>query len=311
METVPRRKPHASQNRAAETDRAPSMQPTLPETVISLRRVRDRPLQPLERALSRLRKSLRSPNVPDDVISKLSQLRSEYLNAATELEAIARSCRMAERNLHRQIMALFEQMEGKLEVSGVEATALASRPFHQAASRSLSSSSWLPSSALWTPDVAARILGPFELTVDGRRISRWNSLKARALFQYLLISEGRPVRRELLMELQWPGHTHNSARNNLNVAPSTLRDTLQGPNQSAHPILYQGGCYSLNPELAWWIDRSEFRSVLSEAQIAARSGELRQAVDAHQPAVPPYRGPPFRDAFGGWFPLRPQNLTAM
>ncbi len=60
----------------------------------------------------------------------------------------------------------------------------------------------------------------------GVRVLRWSSLKARAVFQYLLLHHGRPVRREVLMELEWPNHSHSSARNNLNVALCSLRNTL-------------------------------------------------------------------------------------
>ena len=64
--------------------------------------------------------------------------------------------------------------------------------------------------------------------VAGRRVPRWTSLKARAVFQYLLIHQDRPIRRDVLMSLQWPDHSHTSARNNLNVALYSLRNTLDG-----------------------------------------------------------------------------------
>ena len=76
-------------------------------------------------------------------------------------------------------------------------------------------------------DFTALILGPLELTVAGRHVVKWNSLKARAVFQYLLIHRGRPVRRDVLMDLQWPNHTYTSARNNLNVALYSLLNTLE------------------------------------------------------------------------------------
>ena len=44
-------------------------------------------------------------------------------------------------------------------------------------------------------DIAAHVLGPLELSVAGERVSRWSSLKARAVFQYLLIHQDRPIRR--------------------------------------------------------------------------------------------------------------------
>ena len=76
----------------------------------------------------------------------------------------------------------------------------------------------VPAAGIPAADVAALVLGPLELSVSGRRVRRWNSLKARAVFQYLLMHQDRPIRRDVLMELQWPDHTRNSARNNLNVA---------------------------------------------------------------------------------------------
>jgi DNA-binding SARP family transcriptional activator len=133
-------------------------------------------------------------------------------------------------------------------------------------------------------------------------VLRWNSLKARAVFQYLLIHAGRPVRRDVLMELQWPDHTHNSARNNLNVALYSLRNTLDGPVQGVQPVVYQDGCYSLNPQLTWWIDRNEFIATLHHGESARRAGRPQQAIDAYQTAVQLYRGPLFEDdPAGGWF----------
>ena len=107
-------------------------------------------------------------------------------------------------------------------------------------------------------DIAASALGPLEVRVAGRRVPRWTSLKARSVFQYLLVHQDRPVRRDVLMALQWPDHSHNSARNNLNVALYSLRNTLEGLGRDAQPIVYRDGCYTLNPELTWWIDRNEF-----------------------------------------------------
>jgi DNA-binding SARP family transcriptional activator len=98
-------------------------------------------------------------------------------------------------------------------------------------------------------DIAALALGPLEVRVAGRHVPRWNSLKARAVFQYLLIHQGRPTRRDVLMDLQWPDHSHNSARNNLNVALYSLRNTLNGLGEGVEPVLYRDGCYILNPKL--------------------------------------------------------------
>jgi len=151
-------------------------------------------------------------------------------------------------------------------------------------------------------DIATWALGPLEVHVAGRRIPKWNSLKARAVFQYLLIHQDRPTRRDVLMELEWPNHSHNSARNNLNVALYSLRNTLDGLGQSAQPVLYRDGCYFLNPELTWWVDRNEFLLALDNAQLARRTSQPAQVISAYHRAIQLYRGPLFEDdASGEWY----------
>ena len=161
-------------------------------------------------------------------------------------------------------------------------------------------------------DVTALILGPLELSVAGRHVIRWNSLKARAVFQYLLIHRGRPVRRDVLMDLQWPDHTYTSARNNLNVALYSLRNTLEGPWQGLQPVLYQDGCYALNSELKWWIDRDEFLSALSRAHLVRSSGHAIEAVSHYQKAAELYRGSLFEDdSTSDWYLAEQRHLNEL
>jgi DNA-binding SARP family transcriptional activator len=151
-------------------------------------------------------------------------------------------------------------------------------------------------------EVAACVLGPLDLTVAGHRVLRWNSLKARTVFQYLVVQIGRPVRREVLMELMWPDHSVGSARNNLNAALYSLRNTLDQQGSRVPYILYKDGCYLPNPELMWWIDRTEFLSTLQLAQAARRGGQSRQAVSGYLRVVRLYRGPLFEDdRDGDWY----------
>ena len=161
-------------------------------------------------------------------------------------------------------------------------------------------------------DVTALILGPLELSVAGRPVVRWSSLKARAVFQYLLMHRGRPVRRDVLMDLQWPNHTYTSARNNLNVALYSLRNTLDGPWQGIQPILYQDGCYVLNSELKWWIDRDEFLSELSKAHLVRSSDHPRRSISYYQKAVELYRGSLFEDdPSSDWYLAEQRHLNEL
>jgi DNA-binding SARP family transcriptional activator len=159
-----------------------------------------------------------------------------------------------------------------------------------------------PPAAVPGAEVAACVLGPLDLTVAGQRVLRWNSLKARTVFQYLVMQIGRPVRREVLMELMWPDHSVGSARNNLNAALHSLRNTLDQQGRRVPYILYKDGCYLPNPELMWWIDRTEFLTTLQHAEAARRGGRSGPAADAYLRAVRLYRGPLFEDdREGDWY----------
>jgi DNA-binding SARP family transcriptional activator len=104
------------------------------------------------------------------------------------------------------------------------------------------------------------------------------------------------------MELEWPNHSHNSARNNLNVALCSLRSTLDWRGLDVQAILHKEGCYLLNPALTRWTDRNEFLSMTGDAQRARQAGSTQRAINACRSAVQLYRGPLFEDDLEGeWY----------
>src|SRR5260370_9444340 len=114
------------------------------------------------------------------------------------------------------------------------------------------------------------------------------------------------------MVWQWPDRSHNAARNNLNVALYSLRNTLDGLGQGAQPLLYRGGCYVLNPDLTWWIGRNEFLSAVDDARLARRAGRPRQVIEACRRAIGPYRGPLFEDdGAGEWYLPEQRRLEGL
>jgi DNA-binding SARP family transcriptional activator len=84
------------------------------------------------------------------------------------------------------------------------------------------------------------------------------------------------------MELMWPDHSLGSARNNLNAALYSLRNTLDQQGRKIQYILYRDGCYLPNPELMWWIDRTEFLTSLQHAEMARRGGYSQQQLVSRQ-----------------------------
>jgi len=264
---------------------------------------------------------------------KLRQWRADYLRLTAELDAASGYFHLIERGLIQRVDATIDDWEQRFEPASQDMTL---RPAvgtgRRGWFRSLINRQQAPVVADTTPeddlpkrlestgndlyvprhayppieipdaDIAARVLGPLELNVAGTQVFRWSSLKARAIFQYLLIHLDRPIRREALMELEWPEHTPNSARNNLNVALYSLRNTLDQQGLELHTVLYKEGCYLLNPALTYWTDRNEFLSMIRGAQQARRTGSAQQAISACRSAVQLYRGPLFEDDLAGdWY----------
>jgi len=329
-----------SPRRHAGTDSTPAQARTaLSEALTELRRLTRDPLfDGVERALADLGGAPIGSAFDVETVRKLSQWSAEHQRVAIELEAAARCCRLVEREINQRVDALLDAPQAKTRRQLKEIFRRGrpgSRPVADMTERAVPESlasepvprprvpdrlapdplASNPAEAEPEPmpmpaaapaateaDIAASALGPLEVCVAGRRVPRWNSSKARAVFQYLLVHQDRPIRRDVLMALQWPDHSHNSARNNLNVALYSLRSTLDGLGQEAQPILYRDGCYILNPDLTWWIDRNEFLSAVDDARLARRADRPRQVIEACRKAIRLYRGPLFEDDGGGeWY----------
>ena len=56
-----------------------------------------------------------------------------------------------------------------------------------------------------------RLLGPFEVTLDGEPVTGFETRKARALLAYLAVEGDCSHRREALAEMLWPGRPEGAA----------------------------------------------------------------------------------------------------
>lgn len=150
--------------------------------------------------------------------------------------------------------------------------------------------------------LVARLLGNFEVEWQGRAVSDWGSLRGRTVLQYLLIDPSRPVRRDVFMELLWPGYSHESARNNLNVAIYSLRRSLCRNAAGPAVVVHRDGCYLLNPDLDVVTDRETFLAELASGALALAERDLAGGTAALERAVALYRGALYDDdPAGEWF----------
>ncbi len=94
--------------------------------------------------------------------------------------------------------------------------------------------------------VVARVLGDFEVLVDGRRLTRvdWQRVSAERLMKLLLVTPGHRLSRELAAEALWPGAGPETGRANLRKAIHFAHRALQ----EADPLGGDAGSVSVDPE---------------------------------------------------------------
>jgi DNA-binding SARP family transcriptional activator len=137
-------------------------------------------------------------------------------------------------------------------------------------------------------DVVVRALGPLEVVVGHTPVQSWGGCRIRTIFQYLLLHR-RPVHRDVLMELLWPGYPRRSARNNLNVSMYGLRRALNADGGRDY-VVHRDGYYALNRDFAWSIDYARFAQAAEGSRLAVTSGQPDAALVEAQRAVDEYRG---------------------
>lgn len=96
--------------------------------------------------------------------------------------------------------------------------------------------------------VEARLLGTFELSIDGRVVEKWTGQRGRSVLRYLLSRRRHTCSRDELLAVFWPDVAPGAVRNRLQVAVSGLRRTLREVT-NLHVIEYAEGGYRINPGL--------------------------------------------------------------
>jgi DNA-binding SARP family transcriptional activator len=139
------------------------------------------------------------------------------------------------------------------------------------------------------PRLAVHLLGPLQVTLDGKPVTGFESDKARALLAYLIVEAERPHRRERLAGLLWPERCERAARANLRRVLANLRQILGDRESVPHFLSITPQTLQLGPSSELWSDVAAF-STLQPVRLPASSPFAQGTTDQMERAVALYRG---------------------
>ena len=139
------------------------------------------------------------------------------------------------------------------------------------------------------PTLVVYCLGPFRVYRDDRLIEKWPGHKCTSVFKYLLVHRACPVPRDVLCDLFWRDAEPDAARQSLYQAIYRLRKALEADEAESY-ILFNDGCYCLNPDIPLWIDSEAFLLHYQAGQQSERRGLVQQAIEAYEAAADLYEG---------------------
>ena len=213
---------------------------------------------------------------------------TKYLPVLLSLaERAARVMKQAWMNLQTQQMV----------PSGLVALGASTKPVTATNGRHFSGRGQKPSNA----DIPAansymhvRCFGTFELYLGGRLVTpdMFNRRGALTLLKILLMKEGRPMSRDALAELLWPGADPQAAANRLYVLVHALRRVVE-PTPRGKSWLYirsDGDHYYFNREAPCSLDVEEFRESVALGNQFERERADEDAIRSYEEAMTLYRG---------------------
>jgi DNA-binding SARP family transcriptional activator len=155
--------------------------------------------------------------------------------------------------------------------------------------------------------LSIRLLGPFDVTLDGEPVTGFASDKVRALLAYLAMTPDRAHRREALAGLLWPNYPERSARASLRNALGNLRRSIFDHDASPSYLIITRQTIQFNRDCDYWLDAAEFSSLL--ATKPATSEALEQAAALCRGAFLHGLSTPASGAFEEWLRLTREQIS--
>jgi LuxR family maltose regulon positive regulatory protein len=155
-------------------------------------------------------------------------------------------------------------------------------------------------------------LGNFDVFVGYNRVKQWPSLKAKAVFKYLIAQRRHLVLKDMLMEALWQGCPPDVANSNLKTAIHSLRKTLGDVSQNRNGFTYihfVDGHYLINPNMTLLIDDEDFERQWLKGQQLESEGDFSGAMTAYLSAEGLYKGDYLEeDLYEDWTLMRREAL---
>ena len=119
--------------------------------------------------------------------------------------------------------------------------------------------------------LSIRLLGPFDVSLDGESVTGFASDKVRALLVYLVMNSDQTLRREALAGLLWPEYPEGSARASLRNALAILRQAIGDRDASPPYLQITRQSIRFDGQSNYWLDAAELASTAKApaASIAA------------------------------------------
>lgn len=138
--------------------------------------------------------------------------------------------------------------------------------------------------------LAVRMLGTFELTIDGRRVTHWHGQRTRSVMQFLTAHRHHGVSRDELIAAVWPGADEDNGRHRLHQGVYELRSTLRAIDPDRSPIVCVDGGYGIDDKVPIWVDVEEFDDLVSTAVRSFTAQRADEAIELSREALELYRG---------------------
>ncbi len=144
--------------------------------------------------------------------------------------------------------------------------------------------------------LAVRMLGTFDLTIDGRPVTHWHGQRTRSLMQFLTAHRLRGTSRDELIAAVWPDVDEYSARHRLHQGIYELRSTLRAADPDRSPIVCVDGAYGFDRRVPVWVDVEVFDGLVSAAARTIMEQRVDEAIEVSRAALDLYRGDFLRQA---------------